>query len=292
MKLTFAPSSYHTHDRSFYDALERVLLTVNLIAIAVFDIDGVVRDVGGSYRRAIADTVEHYTGGSYRPTVEDIDQLKREGIWNNDWKASEAMTHRYFEQQNQPQPETSYEEIVDFFQRRYRGPDTEDPNQWTGYIASEPLLIDRDYLDTLARSGIPYAFFSGATRGSANFVLQRRIGLSDPILIAMEDAPGKPDPTGLMMAVQRIESSPSAVQNLPVLYAGDTAADMKTIIAAREQFPERQWLAIGILPPHAQQAAAYKAEYAESLKLAGAEIVLDSIQQLTAELIEQRLAQA
>ena len=69
----------------------------NSIAIAVFDIDGVLRDVGGSYRRAIADTVEHYTAGQYRPTIEDIDQLKSEGIWNNDWKASEVMIHRYFE---------------------------------------------------------------------------------------------------------------------------------------------------------------------------------------------------
>ncbi|MGB3292768.1 MAG: TIGR01548 family HAD-type hydrolase [Phormidesmis sp.] len=262
---------------------------MNPIAIAVFDIDGVVRDVGGSYRRAIADTVEHYTNGSYRPTMGDIDQLKREGIWNNDWKASEAMIYRYFEGQKQPQPDISYEEIVDFFQRRYRGPDTEDPDQWTGYIASEPLLMNQEYLGTLARSGIPYAFFSGATRGSANFVLQRRIGLSAPILVAMEDAPGKPDPTGLMMAVQHIEFRPSAAQNLPVLYAGDTAADMKTIIAAKERFPERQWLAIGILPPHAQQSPAYKAEYAAGLKLAGAEVVLDSVQQMTAELIEQIL---
>ena len=29
-------------------------------AIAIFDIDGVIRDVGGSYRRALADTVEEY----------------------------------------------------------------------------------------------------------------------------------------------------------------------------------------------------------------------------------------
>lgn len=265
---------------------------MNPIAIAVFDIDGVVRDVSRSYRRAIADTVEHYTSGSYRPTVEDIDQLKREGIWNNDWKASEAMIHRYFERQNQPHPETSYKEIVDFFQRRYRGPDTEDPDQWTGYIASEPLLIDRDYLNALAHSDIPYAFFSGATRGSANFVLQRRIGLNDPVLIAMEDAPGKPDPTGLMMAVQQIEFQLSVTQHLPILYAGDTSADMKTVLAARERFSQRQWLAIGILPPHAQQTAAYKADYAASLKLAGADIVLDSVQEMTAKLIQKRLALA
>ncbi len=253
-------------------------------AIAVFDIDGVIRDVGGSYRRAIADTVEHYTG-SYRPTLEDIDRLKSEGIWNNDWRASEAMIHRYYESQNQPKPEASYEDIVDFFQKRYRGPDTEDPNQWTGYIADEPLLMDEAYLRAIAQSGVPYAFFSGATQGSANFVLQRRIGLSEPVLIAMEDAPGKPDPTGLMMVVQRIEAQQPLAGNLPVIYAGDTVADMKTVNAAKLQFPEREWLAVGILPPHAQQDVAYRAQYAANLTAAGAVIVLEGVKQLTAELI-------
>jgi HAD superfamily phosphatase len=49
--------------------------------IIVFDIDGVIRDVSGSYRRALADTVEHFTNNAYRPTPADIDKLKSEGIW-------------------------------------------------------------------------------------------------------------------------------------------------------------------------------------------------------------------
>ncbi|MEL7332531.1 MAG: TIGR01548 family HAD-type hydrolase [Cyanobacteria bacterium J06560_2] len=258
-------------------------------AIAVFDIDGVLRDVGGSYRRAIADTVEHYTSGQYRPTIEDIDVLKSEGIWNNDWKASEVLIHRYFESKNEPIPTATYEEITDYFQKQYRGPDTEDPDQWTGYISNEPLLVDSDYLKTLAQSGIPYAFFSGATQGSANFVLQRRIGLAAPILIAMEDAPGKPDPTGLKMAVEQIETQQSIESGLPVIYAGDTAADMKTITVAKAQFPGRQWVAIGILPPHAQKDESYKASYTQKLKAAGAQTVLSNVHQITAELVKALL---
>ena len=259
-------------------------------AIAVFDIDGVIRDVGGSYRRAISDTVEHYTNSQYRPTIQDIDKLKSEGIWNNDWKASEVMIHRYFEGKGRPKPDASYEEITDFFQKRYRGPDTEDPDQWTGYNSNEPLLMDKGYLQALAQSGVPYAFFSGATQGSANFVLQRRLELSEPILIAMGDAPGKPDPTGLMMAVQRVESQKNeqnaADQNLPVIYAGDTAADMKTITAASAQFTQRQWLAVGILPPHVQANDTYKVQYADKLRAAGAVTVLDSVLDLSAERVE------
>lgn len=267
------------------------------VAIAVFDIDGVIRDVGGSYRRAIADTVEHFTSDRYRPTIEDIDQLKSEGVWNNDWKASEALIHRYYEAQHELQSstsyeETSYEEIVDYFQKQYRGPDTEDPEQWTGYIANEPLLVDKAYFQNLAASGVPYAFFSGATKGSARFVLQRRIGLTEPILVAMEDAPGKPNPTGLGIAVEHVESqSASLPDQLPVVYAGDTAADMKTVIAARSQFPNRQWLAIGILPPHAQKDKSYAEQYAKKLTAAGAMIVLDSAQEITADRVSQLLSQ-
>jgi HAD superfamily hydrolase (TIGR01548 family) len=65
--------------------------------LVIFDIDGVIRDVGGSYRRALADTVEHFTDSAYRPTPLDIDQLKSEGIWNNDWEASQELIYRYFQ---------------------------------------------------------------------------------------------------------------------------------------------------------------------------------------------------
>lgn len=92
------------------------------------------------------------------------------------------------------------------------------------------------------------------------------------------------------MAVQQVEAKqleaePSVDKKLPVIYAGDTAADMQTIIKAKAQFPERQWLAIGILPPHAQKDEAYKQAYAEKLKAAGAIAVLENVKQITAELV-------
>src|ERR671932_1174589 len=80
---------------------QSLIFTPQSTAIVVFDIDGVVRDVAGSYRRAIADTVEHFTDGVYRPSGLEIDQLKSEGIWNNDWEASRELVYRYFEVQGQ-----------------------------------------------------------------------------------------------------------------------------------------------------------------------------------------------
>ena len=68
---------------------------VNLIprAVLLFDIDGVIRDVGGSYRRAIVETVHHYSG--WRPDPAVIDALKAEGCWNNDWEASLELLRRH-----------------------------------------------------------------------------------------------------------------------------------------------------------------------------------------------------
>jgi HAD superfamily phosphatase len=42
-------------------------------ALLLFDIDGVIRDVGGSYRRSIVETVNHYSG--WRPESAKIDSL-------------------------------------------------------------------------------------------------------------------------------------------------------------------------------------------------------------------------
>jgi HAD superfamily phosphatase len=250
------------------------------MTIVVFDIDGVVRDVGGSYRRALADTVEHYTGGAYRPTAVEIDRLKGEGIWNNDWEASQELIYRHFEAAGQSRQTIAldYGAIVAFFQSRYRG---SDPVNWDGYICQEPLLMSADYLAQLSAAGIGWGFFSGATTGSAQYVLHKRLGLESPVLVAMEDAPGKPDPTGLFQAIALLHS----LDETPVIYVGDTVADMYTIAQARSQQPDRTWIAVGVLPPHVQSDAEIKAAYAETLKQAGAAIVLDSVQQLTPERI-------
>lgn len=255
--------------------------------IVVFDIDGVVRDVGESYRRALADTVEHFTAGAYRPTQADIDYLKSEGIWNNDWEASQELIYRYFEEQ---QPRTSlaldYQAIVAFFQSRYRG---SDPQNWTGYICHEPLLLHPSYLEQLSASGIAWGFFSGATRASAAYVL-RRLGLHSPVLIAMEDAPGKPDPTGLLATVNQLEQQQQIDASTPVLYVGDTVADLYTVQKARSLHPNRCWIGVGILPPHVQETPARCDAYANTLRAAGAATIFSNVQELTPAQIQQLLS--
>jgi HAD superfamily phosphatase len=251
-------------------------------AILIFDIDGVVRDVAGSYRRAIADTVEHFTAGAFRPNSVDIDSLKSEGLWNNDWQASEELVCRYFEGIGRSRTELAlnYDELVAFFQSRYRGPDEQN---WTGYICAEPLLLSPAYLESLTAGGIIWGFFSGAMRDEAAYVLVGKLGLDSPVLVAMEDAPGKPDPTGLFAAVEQLENLHGLETNLPVIYAGDTVADIYTVVKARQLQPSRVWLGIGILPPHVLDDIVRREAYAAVLKNAGAIEVFSNVEELTVD---------
>ena len=260
--------------------------TDRLQAIVVFDIDGVVRDVSGSYRRAIADTVEKFTDGHYRPTMADIDDLKSEGIWNNDWQASQELIYRDRESQGKAREDNQvdYEAIVDFFQGRYRG---KDPNNFDGYITSEPLLMSRKYLEHLSEHNIGWGFFSGATRGSAEYILKQRLGLKNPILVAMEDAPGKPNPQGLFDATKQILQGKDL--QISVIYVGDTVADMHTAIAATKEQPNNSWIGVGVLPPHVQTNIEQREKYREKLKNSGAVIVLDSVEKLNSDIIASLL---
>ena len=248
--------------------------------IVVFDIDGVVRDVSGSYRRALADAVEHFTAGAFRPNSVDIDSLKSEGVWNNDWEASFEFVCRYFEGigRSRNQLSFNYDELVAFFQSRYRGPDEQN---WTGYICDEPLLLSPAYLENLTVGGIVWGFFSGAMRDEAAYILSGKLGLNSPVLVAIEDAPGKADPTGLFEAIQQLENLHGLEKNLPVIYAGDTVADIYTIVKARQLQPNRVWLGIGILPPHVLDDVVRCEAYSVALKNAGSVSVLRNVEELT-----------
>jgi HAD superfamily phosphatase len=257
-------------------------------AIVIFDIDGVIRDVGGSYRRALADTVAEFTNGGHRPTAVEIDNLKREGIWNNDWEGSQELIYRYFESQGQNRSAImlDYGRIVAYFQNKYRGTD---PVNWNGYICDEPLLVTPEYFASLTAANIPWGFFSGATKGSASYVLERRLGLTAPILVAMEDAPGKPDPQGLLMTVEKLRSLHEQIHSLPIVYVGDTVADMHTVVKARITQSHRQFTAVGVLPPHIHGNINRVQEYTIGLHQAGAQIVLNNVMELTPNLLSSTI---
>ncbi len=234
-----------------------------------------IRDVGGSYRRAIIETVHHYSG--LRPEPAAIDALKAEGCWNNDWHASLELLRRCGLGRPGHPPLPEFEALVAVFNGFYFGGDPEgDPAAWRGFIGDEPLLVAGEFFQDLSEAAIAWGFVSGAEPPSARFVLQRRLGLSDPPLIAMGDAPDKPDPTGLLRLAADLAGAPLGEGAVPVVYLGDTVADVLTVQQARERLPQQRFLSLAVAPPHLQalEAAERRAAYEAQLLQAGADAVI------------------
>ena len=256
-------------------------------AVLLFDIDGVIRDVGGSYRRAIVETVHHFSG--HRPDAGAIDTLKSEGCWNNDWEASLELLRR-----SGHEPLPAFEALVEVFGSFYFGGDPEgDSALWRGFIGSEPLLVEAEFFAALTRANVAWGFVSGAEPPSCRYVLETRLGLDAPPLIAMGQAPDKPDPTGLLRLAGQLsgagmDGSLAAVldgASPPIAYLGDTVADVLTVQRARQQCPDARFLSLAVAPPHLHgpQALERRAAYEARLIEAGADVVLPSTQALEPE---------
>ena len=225
-----------------------------------------IRDVAGSYRRALQETVQYYSG--WRPTPEDIDKLKGEGRWNNDWDASLELLRRHG---TDPPDRTA---LIDVFSGYYFGGDPQgDPSDWTGFIGDEPLLVDSDFFEELSSRDIRWGFVSGAEPPSARFVLEQRLRLNKPALIAMGDAPDKPDPTGLLRLAETLAAGETPEW---VAYIGDTVADVQTVLNARKRRPELTWRSLAVAPPHVADVMAYH----QQLRNAGADCIVGATREL------------
>jgi HAD superfamily phosphatase len=261
-------------------------------AILLFDIDGVIRNVSGSYRRAIQATVRHFSG--WTPRTDAIDRLKGEGLWNNDWEASLELVRRHQEGNTSGDGPPgaggvvpSLEEVTAIFSDFYFGGDPAGPPaQWNGFIREEPLLVDRAFFLDLDAAGMAWGFVSGAEAPSARFLLEERLGLRHPPLVAMEDAPQKPDPTGLLALAERLAAQWGQALGAgapPVAYVGDTVADVETVRRARLEHPQQRFLSLAVAPPHlhAPEQAPQRQDYELQLLRAGADHLLTSTASLS-----------
>ena len=212
--------------------------------------------------------MQHYCG--WQPSADAIDALKAEGAWNNDWDCSLELLRRH----GAELPDRTA--LIDVFSGFYFGGDPEgDPSQWTGFIGDEPLLVNASFFTMLSQQKVRWGFVSGAEPPSARFVLQQRLGLQDPPLIAMGDAPDKPDPTGLIHLAKALGADTEEAQ---VAYLGDTVADVNTVVQARKRWPEQQFVSLAVVPPHLQseEQAPARRIYEQQLMEAGADLVLNS----------------
>ena len=251
------------------------------IILILFDIDGVIRSVENSYRLALRKTVYNFSG--WEPSYRDIDNAKNEGIWNNDWDLSLELIKRRIKNKKLNTKIPSREEIISCFEELYFGGNpNKDNKDWSGFIRNEELLVDKDFFKILHKNGIIWGFVSGAEYASAKYVLEKRLKLKSPPLIAMGDAPDKPNPEGLIKLSKKLLGENLGLSNIPIAYVGDTIADINTIINARKIIPSQKFISIGISPPHLHQESRIRDRrlYESNLVRAGADFILESLNDL------------
>lgn len=211
--------------------------------------DGVLVDVRGSYRRAIAETVAHVTGTA--PTPEAIQAKKDLGGFNNDWVLSEALVR----EGGVPEAEAPFEAIRDHFNAVYLGDD------FDGLIATEPAAIRTATLEALAADHA-LALVTGRPEADAQWTLDR-FGWSAlvPVVVGMDRQAGreKPDPYGLALALADL-----GVDAAEAAFAGDTVDDMRAAAAAG-------CVGIGVVPPGHDMDT-----HGRTLMQAGARVVVSS----------------
>lgn len=184
-------------------------------SLIVFDMDGVLADVTESYREAIVETVEHFTG--QRVERDLIQRYKNAGGWNNDWALSQRLAADLG-------AEVSYKEVVDYFNEIFLG------DNGNGMIRRESWIPAPGLLERLMRRH-ELAIFTGRLRYELDFTLERfAAGLRfDPIICAEHVAAGKPAPDGLL-AIQKMKPGRK------MLYVGDTVDDARSARAAGVPF--------------------------------------------------------
>lgn len=206
---------------SSFDRLSNGLQTALRPQALLFDVDGVLADVSGSYRRAIVLTAESFGVGL---TPRDIDAAKAEGNSNNDW----VLTHRLLDRRG---VRASLADVTARFESLYHGGDGT-----PGLSASERLIPGRALLERLA-ARLPLAIVTGRPRADCEYFLNR-FGLRDlfSAVVCMEDAPLKPDPAPVRLALDQLGISKAWM-------IGDTPDDINAARLAGV-------IPIGIPPPH------------------------------------------
>jgi HAD superfamily hydrolase (TIGR01548 family) len=176
-------------DAATYERLEAALRTVLRPEAILLDMDGVLADVSGSYRQCVLRTAAHF---GMTVTNDQVTAAKAAGDANNDW----IVTHRLLAEHGVDVP---LEDITRVFQDLYQGTDTT-----AGLRDTERMLMSRETLQRLREVG-PLAVVTGRPRKDMEYFLDLHdLAELIPVTVCMEDAPSKPDPTGVRLAMQRL----------------------------------------------------------------------------------------
>jgi HAD superfamily phosphatase len=183
--------------------------------LIVFDMDGVLAEVTESYREAIVQTVEHFTGQHIARDL--IQDYKNQGGWNNDWALSQKIAADLG-------VEIPYNAVVDYFNEIFIGKNGD------GLIQREQWFPQPGLLERL-RERFGLAIFTGRLQYEAEITLKRFAPdcSFDPLLCAEHVTKSKPAPDGLL-AIQRLNP------DRKLWYVGDTVDDARSARAAGVPF--------------------------------------------------------
>ena len=229
----------------------------------LFDMDGVLVDVSGSYRRAICETVEKLSGHTVSDGV--IQSYKNRGGFNDDWELTYAVL-------SDKGVDVPFERVTETFDRTYRG------EAWDGLITTEPAIIHEETFKVLQET-YPLALVTGRPEVEARWTLKKFDWEKYlPVVITMEiqGEKRKPDPFPLQLALEGLKESGARVEAEHVIYVGDAVDDMRAAVGLG-------CAAVGVIPP-----AIKPEDLVPHLEKAGASVVIDTVNLLPG-LLDTRL---
>jgi HAD superfamily phosphatase len=177
--------------------------------------DGVLVEVGESYREAICETVRHFTGMDV--SHDEIQDFKNAGGWNNDW----LLSHRLISDRGRS---IEYSDVVDYFNYIFLG------ETRNGLICRERWMPKAGLLDRLAERAT-LAIFTGRAKYEADATLNRFASHIefDPLVCDETVANPKPAPDGLHLIQQHHPGK-------NIWYFGDTVDDARSAQTAGVPF--------------------------------------------------------
>jgi HAD superfamily hydrolase (TIGR01548 family) len=217
--------------------------------LIIFDVDGVLVDVRGSFHRTTLETVRFFT--HKRVTAHELQKWKNKSGYNDDWKLSTAWVQSLggkFE----------YDEVKRKFVELYWG-----TNGDRGNVEREKWLLPRPQLRRMAARA-ELAIFTGRVRKELDHTLDR-CGVREffgRIVTAEDVAQPKPAPEGLL-AILRGRDPSTAV------YVGDNVDDALAAQAAGVPF-------IGVVSREIERSRSREI----LLRRAGATAILGSVKEL------------
>jgi HAD superfamily phosphatase len=217
--------------------------------LIIFDVDGVLLDVHGSYHQSIIDTVYFFTG--HRATHVEIHAWKNRTGYNDDWRLSTDWIASLGKG-------VSYEKVKAQFEKFYWGTRTR-----PGNVTKERWLITHNRLERWSERA-ELALFTGRTRRELSHTLKDTVahGIFRRAVTMDDVKKGKPDPEGLKLLLKGLPPSDA-------LYLGDNIDDALSAKRARVPF-------LGVLP-HGSDAHSARAARLREL---GALTILHNVRDL------------